>query len=197
MSSELTRPTPAPASRPLNDAKDLETDADTGRVTPEISVPRDLAVQLIGSDAGKMRRMRPHRSMTKGAELNELAAVEEFMKPFLDSEVNRVHGHGRPAANHVAKATVDQALALKQFCLRFSVSLEEHLARQGNDDRHHRSRQRFSQAWCVIRQINQALDLPTADGKATRRDDRAHSRRNPFLAGKARRASWCRSWTRS
>ena len=138
----------------------------SAQIILEISVPRDLAVQIVGSDAGKAKRMRPHRAMTKGAEPSEVAAVEAFMKPFFDHEIDRVHGGGRPALNHVGRATVDQALSLKKFCLRFATSLKEHLAKKGDDDRHHRSRQRFNQAWDVINQINRALELPTDDGRS-------------------------------
>ena len=67
----------------------------------EIHIPRDLAVQLVGSDAGKENRMRPHGAMTKGVAPRETAAVEKFMKPFFDQEIDRVRNKraGRPAAN--------------------------------------------------------------------------------------------------
>jgi hypothetical protein len=38
-----------------------------GNTLLEITIDRDLAVQLVGSDAGKARRMRPHDAMTKGS----------------------------------------------------------------------------------------------------------------------------------
>lgn len=87
------------------------------------------------------------------------------MKPFLDREIDRVHSGSRPAAKHVGTATPEQALSLKKFCLRFATSLKKHLADKGDDDRHHRSKQRLNQAWDVINQINRALDLPPDDGK--------------------------------
>ena len=132
-----------------------------------ISVPRDLAVQIVGPDAGRQSRMKPHGSMTKGATAEEIAAVEVFMKPFLDQEIDRVHNKtGRPAANHVGNATVTQAKALRGFCARFAESLKQHLVKKGADDRHYRSKQRMDQAWAVVNQINAALGLPLEDGKS-------------------------------
>ena len=83
----------------------------------ELSIPRDLAVQLVGSDAGKARRMRPHGSMTQGAIPQEVAAVERFMKPFLEQEIDRVQNKrtGRPPSHHAGKATIEQAVALKAY----------------------------------------------------------------------------------
>ena len=88
------------------------------------------------------------------------------MKPFLEQEIDRVHNKrgGRPAANYAARATADEARALKAFCARFAESVKQHLVDKGDDDRHYRSGQRLDQARAVINQINTALGLPSEDG---------------------------------
>ncbi len=134
----------------------------------DLSIPRDLAVHIVGSDAGKEKRMRPHGAMTQGAMPQENAAVESFMKPFLDQEIDRVQNKrtGRPAATYVGKATVEQALALKAYCDRFAKSAKQHLVAKGHDDRQYRTKQRLEQARALIRQINAALGLPADDGRS-------------------------------
>jgi hypothetical protein len=154
------------ASLPAGDrvTTDVSGPAANG-ATAAISVPRDLAVQVVGSDAGRQRRMKPHSAMTKGATPQEIRAVEEFMRPFLEQEIERVYNKtGHSAASHAGLATVEQATALKGFCLRCAESLKQHLAKKGADDRHHRSKQRLDQARAVVAQINAALGTPADDG---------------------------------
>lgn len=132
----------------------------------EIHIPRDLAVQLVGSDAGKTKRMRPHGAMTKGVAPRETAAVERFMEPFLQQQIQRVENKraGRPAAHFVARASAEEASALKAFCVRFAESVKQRLVNKGADDRYYRSKQRLEQARAVINQINTALGLRSEDG---------------------------------
>lgn len=125
-----------------------------------ISIPHDLAVQIVGSDAGKEKRMRPHGSMTKNAPTAEVQAVVEFMQPFLDREIDRVHNRNtRGIRGYAGAATEAQALGLKRFCERFATSLRLHLDKRPGDDNLHRTRQRLNQAYDVIRQINAGLGL--------------------------------------
>jgi hypothetical protein len=133
----------------------------------EIPIARDLAVTLVGSDAGKEKRMKPHSAMTKGATPEEIAAVENVMSGFLEQEIARVHNKpaARPSPTYLGVASVDEAKALKAFCARLADSLKQHLIAKGDDDRHYRSRQRLDQARAVISQINTALGLPPEEGR--------------------------------
>jgi hypothetical protein len=126
----------------------------------ELEIERDLAVQLVGSDAGKARRMRPHGAMTQGASPVEIADVGAVMEPFLRDEIRRVHEDKthRPKISMV-RATPQQALALKSFCQHFATYLMDHLGKNGGDENAYRSQQRLNQANRVIDQINRGLDL--------------------------------------
>jgi hypothetical protein len=132
----------------------------------EIFIDRDLAVQLVGSDAGKARRMRPHGAMTKGSSDEELADVRIVMEPFLNDEIRRVHEDKthRPKS-FPARATPSQAASLKAFCLRFAASLEMNLEKHPGEDNRHRSQQRLDQARRVIDQVNAALGKSFDDGR--------------------------------
>ena len=78
-----------------HESGDLPTESLAADRPEETSIPlkidRDLAVQLVGSDAGKERRMRPHGAMTKGSTDVEMADVLAVMDPFLGDEIRRVH----------------------------------------------------------------------------------------------------------
>jgi hypothetical protein len=132
----------------------------------EIQIKRDLAVQIVGSDAGKARRMRPHGAMTKGGSPQELADVQAIMEPFLRDEIRRVHEDKtyRPKV-HLARATPRQAESLKAYCLRFAAALERHLSDRPGDETRHRSQQRLDQARRVIAQVNAALGGTQGDGR--------------------------------
>lgn len=134
----------------------------------EISIPRDLAVTLVGSDAGKQKRIKPHSAMTKGASPEETAAVEDVMAGFLEQEIARIQNKpsGRPSPTYLGVVSIDEAKAVKAFCIRLADSLKQHLIDKGDDDRHYRSRQRLDQARGVISQINTALGLPPEDGRS-------------------------------
>lgn len=132
----------------------------------EVKIPRDLCVQLVGSDAGKEKRIKPQSHMTKNATPEELAAVEEVMRPFLDAEIKRRHeDKSHRVMEFVAKVTPMQARAIKKFCLPYAVHLKQHLANHPGDDRYHRSEQRLDQIHFVVSQINAALGTPFDDGQ--------------------------------
>ena len=56
-----------------------------------VEIERDLAVQMVGSDAGRARRMKPHRATTADASPQQLADVMAVMEPFLLDEIRRVY----------------------------------------------------------------------------------------------------------
>ncbi len=131
-----------------------------------ISIERDLAVQVVGSDAGKARRMRPHGAMTRGSTGDELFAVQAVMRPFLVDEIRRVHEDRthRPRVFR-PRATPSQAAARRAFCQRFAACLELNLEKHPGDDNRHRSRQRLARARRVVARINAALGLSPDDGR--------------------------------
>jgi hypothetical protein len=141
----------------LANETDGQTPCEKPGVTPPIAQPeetsitlkieRDLAVMLIGSDAGRCERIKPHSAMTFGSSPQETLHVSVLMEPFLRDEIRRVKldkAH-RPRCSEV-RTTVPQALALKAFCLRYAAFLRNHLDNHARDDRVHRSRQRLDQA---------------------------------------------------
>jgi hypothetical protein len=136
-------------------------DSDPEAAMCEIAIERDLAVQLVGSDAGKARRIRPHGAMTKGSSDEEFADVRVVMEPFMKDEIRRVHEDKthRPML-FLARATCSQAASLKAYCLRFAASLEMNLEKHPGDDNRHRSQQRLEQARRVIAQVNAGLGIP-------------------------------------
>ena len=152
-----------------------------GNTLLEITIDRDLAVQLVGSDAGEARRMRPHGAMTKGSTDDELADVRAVMEPFLSDEIRRVHEDKthRPKL-FLARANPSQAASLKAFCLRFAASLELNLEKHPGDDNRHRSQQRLDQARRVIAQVNAALGITHDDGRTL---ERVHKELIAKLAG--------------
>jgi hypothetical protein len=154
------------AAGPTNTQPPTPTSRDPGPAQIEIIIDRDLAVQLVGSDAGKAKRMRPHGAMTAGGSPQEFADVQAIMEPFLRDEIRRVYGDKthRPKV-HVARATPRQAESLKAFCVRFAAVLELHLSAQPGDDRRYRSQQRLGQARRVIAQVNAALGGTQGDGR--------------------------------
>jgi hypothetical protein len=156
------RPMPAPVEPEL------------GAASVEIVIDRDLAVQLVGSDAGTAKRMRPHGAMTAGGSPQELADVQTIMAPFLRDEIRRVHVDKthRPRI-FTARATPQQAKSLKAYCLRFAAELERHLSAHAGDDRHHRSQQRVDQARRVIAQVNAVLGVAEGDGRTLEQCRRA------------------------
>lgn len=124
----------------------------------EIVIERDLAVQIVGSDAGKAKRMRPHGAMTKGSSPGEQADVKAIMEPFLNDEIRRVHeDRQHRVKSHLARATPSQALSLKAFCLRFTAFLRLHIENHSGSENIARSQQRRNQALRVISQIDAAL----------------------------------------
>ncbi len=147
----------------------------------EITIDRDLAVQFVGSDAGKARRMRPHGAMTRGSSDEEQAGVRAVMEPFLNDEIRRVHEDRthRPKV-FLARATRSQAVSLKSFCLRFAASLEVNLEKHPGDDNRHRSQQRLEQARRVIAQVNAVLGIPVDDGRSL---EKVHKELVAKLAG--------------
>jgi hypothetical protein len=137
----------------------------------DITIPRDLAIQLIGSDAGKEKRCRANSAMIKRTTTEERAAVYDFMAPFHQDEIKRCHqdkSHRKKA--HQAKATPQQAQALKKMCVNLVRHLKAHLARRNHDDRCYRTKQRIDQARKVIIQINTGLGLPPEDGSLLSED---------------------------
>lgn len=131
-----------------------------------ITIPRDLAVQIVGSDAGKERRFRPTATMTKGVTDEELAYVELLTRPFLEAEIHRYHEErSERMADLKVQATSQQAYALCKFCTNLATHLQEHWDKKGQDTRHHRSKQRLDQARDVIRQINRGLGIGDDDGR--------------------------------
>lgn len=132
-----------------------------------LTVERDLAVMLVGSDAGRCERIRPHGAMTVGSSPREFRDVQALLEPFLRDEIRRVKSDKthRPRATTV-RASPEQALALKAYCLRYAAFIRDHLEGQGDGDRAHRSRQRLEQAYRVIDQVNSALGMPFDDGRS-------------------------------
>ncbi len=131
-----------------------------------IKIERDLAVMLVGSDAGRCDRIRPHSAMTFGSSPSETLNVQTLLEPFLRDEIHRVKVDKthRPKATTV-QASTEQALALKAFCLRYAAFIRDHLDGHPQDDRAHRSRQRLEQAYRVIDQVNTALGKTFDDGR--------------------------------
>ena len=156
-----------PVERSRDDAsQDSSTQLSSAVASIEIVVERDLAVQVIGSDAGRCRRIKPHSSMTRGASQEECADVSAAMAGFLNDEIRRVHQDKthRPKACQVTM-TPQQALALAAFCRRYATFLRVHIEKHPGDENLSRSQQRRNQALRVISQIDAAL-LPQADAQA-------------------------------
>ncbi|CAN5605468.1 hypothetical protein BH23PLA1_BH23PLA1_36860 [soil metagenome] len=132
-----------------------------------LKIERDLAVMLVGSDAGRCMRIKPHSSMTKGTPPEQFANVCTVMDPFFQDEVKRVH-HDRTHRPKVStvRATPRQTLALREFCRRYTAFLQDHLDRHPGDENLSRSQQRLNQANRVIAQVNDVLGLPQDDGRA-------------------------------
>ena len=165
---ELLALIPDTPSDPAGSDNDWSPPTDPFPAAPvyEIVIDRDLAVQLVGSDAGKARRMRPHGAMAKIASAEEQADVRAVMEPFLNDEIRRVHEDKKHCPKvHIARATPRQATSLKAFCQRFAAALELNLEKHPGDDNRHRSQQRLDQARRVIAQVNAAMGIPQDDGR--------------------------------
>lgn len=110
----------------LTNKTTVPTNPDTAD-TIDLTIPRDLAVQIVGSNAGKERRFRPTRTMTKYARPDEIDAVEQLMQPFLDSEIHRYH-NDRARRMHQLKvtATSHQARALLSMLLDYASHVQRH-----------------------------------------------------------------------
>lgn len=147
-------------------AREAGVDSGDDHELLEFTIEGDLAVQLVGSDAGRARRMRPHGAMTKGGTDDESAHVRAVMEPFLNDEIRRVFEDKthRPRLFH-ARATPSQAAALKAYCLRFAAALELNLEKHPGDDHRHRSQQRLDQARRVVAQVNATLGISQDDGR--------------------------------
>ena len=156
-------------------ATDLPTTDSTNTAESiSLTVPRDLAVQIVGSDAGKERRFRPTGTMTKEATDEEVAAVERLMRPFTLSEIRRIHeDRSVRCTSPEAHASREQAQALKNFLLAYAAHLRKHLAKHEGNARYHRSQHRLDQTYAVLRQINGGLGLGDDDGRTIQvlRDD--------------------------
>jgi hypothetical protein len=134
-----------------------------------LSVPRDLSVQIAGSDAGKEKRFRPTATMTKNVTADQVASVEQLMQPFLEDEIKRFHqDRSRKTKSAEVTATPEQAQALKKMCQDYALHLEKRWSRKNQDPRNHRSKQRLDQARKLIGQINQGLGLGDDDGRSFR-----------------------------
>jgi hypothetical protein len=129
-----------------------------------LSIPRDLSVQIVGSDAGKEKRFRPTGTMTKNVTADQLASVEQLMQPFLDDEIKRFHEDRRHKVKSAeVTATPEQAQVLKKMCVDYALHVEKHWIRKNQDTRHYRSKHRLDQARKLIGQINQKLGLGEDD----------------------------------
>lgn len=131
-------------------------------------IPRDLAVEMVGSDAGKERRMRPAATMTKGLTPDELAAVTPVLQPFVDAEAHRFHDN-RSARLKAFEVTTspNHAVILKKMAVNLADHLCQHLSSRWHDSRFIRIQQRLDQARDLIRQINQTLGLNEYDDGRT------------------------------
>lgn len=162
--TSLSEESISPSQREVPRSSSLIAPAEALSIT--IKIERDLAVMLVGSDAGRCGRMKPHSAMTRGASPQETLHIRTLLEPFLQDEIRRVtiDKTHRPRAT-VVRATPEQALALKAFCLRYAAFIREHLQGHPDDDRAHRSRQRLDQAYRVIDQVNAASGVPFDDGR--------------------------------
>lgn len=132
----------------------------------EIKIQHDLAMQLVGSSAGKTGMICPHRSMTKEATPADIIIITELMEPFLQREIDRVQKGISPAEKGFnVKLITENAKVLKRFCHLFAAHQRKHLEKHPGNDRLHRTRQRMDQAYDVIRQINGWLGLPEEDAE--------------------------------
>lgn len=151
----------------LTHALSASTASDSSSALCEIVIERDLAVQLVGSDAGRCIRIKPHSSMTKGASPEEFADVRAAMDPFLRDEIQRVHQDKthRPKVSTI-QVKAQQALALKAFCKRYADFLQDHLDKHPGDENLLRGQQRLNQANRVIARVNSALRLSLNDARS-------------------------------
>lgn len=144
----------------------------------ELSIPRDLAVQIVGSDAGRQRRFRPTRTMTKNVTADQLDSVERLMQSFLEDEIKRFHqDRSHRAKSAEVTASADEANTLKQMLTVYAKHLEQRWQEKNQDARHHRSKQRLDQARDVIRQVNKGLGLGDVDGRSIDQHRRDATRR--------------------
>lgn len=156
----------APRTSAGADASRLSDDAAPEEALIDLSIERDLAVMLVGSDAGRRERIKPHNAMTRGASAQEEADARVLMTPFLEGEIRRVRGDKAHRSKiSGVKATTRQALALKGFRIRYAEFPRSHLENHPNDDRSHRGRQRLARTYRVIDQINTALGTHFDDGQ--------------------------------
>lgn len=132
----------------------------------ELTIQRDLAVQIVGSDAGEERRFRPTATMTRGVAPADLAHVGSLTRPFLEAKVHRFHtNRSERMAELKVTATANEARALLQLCTNYATHLQKHWDQSGHDARHHRSKQRLDQTRAVIQQINRGFGLGDDDGR--------------------------------
>ncbi|MEZ6070933.1 MAG: hypothetical protein R3C10_11825 [Pirellulales bacterium] len=133
----------------------------------QLLIPRDLAVQIVGSDAGRQRRFRPTGTMTKNVTADQLASIERLMQLFLEDEIKRFHeNRSHRAKSAEVTASADEAKVLKHMLAGYAKHLEQRWQEKNQDPRHQRSKQRLDQARDVIRQINQGLGLGDVDGRS-------------------------------
>lgn len=126
-----------------------------------LQIPHDLCIQLVGSDSGKQRRIRPHGAMLQGASTEEVELAATALQPILNLEIKRVHEGVRYSERlHQLKVNREVAVVLKGFCLRFAADQRQHLDKDPGNERLHRTRQRLTQALNVIRQIDLVLGMP-------------------------------------
>ena len=118
--------------------------APTEETTIALTIERDLAVVLVRADAGRCGRIWPHSTMTYRASPQETLHVRTLLDPFLRDEIRRVNvDKTHSPTSCTVRAILPQALSLKAFCVRYAAFIREHLARDPEDDRIHRSRQRL------------------------------------------------------
>ncbi len=162
MSTEY-RPSEAakPEAAPPPPAPSLPRDAASAGNLISLDLPHDVAIQLIGTDAGNQKRIRTQVSMLPGVSDKEFETVKAALQPILELEIKRVHeGCRYSSRQHDLLVSRAAALAIKWFCLRFVENQRQHLNKDPGNDRLHRTRQRLNQALDVIRQIDQALGVP-------------------------------------
>lgn len=162
MSTEYRPPEAAkPEAAPPPTAPSLPGNAAPAGDLIPLDLPHDLAIQVIGSDAGKEKRIRPHGAMLRGASAEEIETVKAALQPIQELEIKRVHeGCHYSSRLHHLQVSRAAALAIKGFCLRFVENQRQHLNKDPGNDRLYRTRQRLNQALDVIRQIDLALGVP-------------------------------------
>jgi hypothetical protein len=144
-------------------ATGISSGGENGIPLEGLSIPSDLARQLIGKAGSLRQRFQPPLAMTQCCTEAERKAVEALMTPFVASEKTRRASHTREAATtYKCQPSASQASALKKMVFGYAQHLEQHLEKL--EQQPESTQRRLRESYKLLDCLNRLISAPQYEG---------------------------------